>query len=75
MEIQLDHIMLSGSAVAAWEHISRRAAALLLQAQGIGEIPDERAYLQADGSLKIEVKAKGFRLEMTVPKGEWKFQD
>lgn len=72
--IDLDKILLSEEAVAAWMAIVPRVARAF-QAVGIRpeEIPDERARIESDGSLKIFVEVPGGcgEISLTIPPESW----
>lgn len=72
--IDLDKVLFSEEAVAAWMSIVPRVA-LAFQAVGIcpEEIPDEQARIESDGSLTIFMEIPGGRGEvsLTIPPGAW----
>lgn len=75
-EIDLDEIMLSQAAAAAWYEMAGRVATAL---QHIGKmrgktlsIPDERARVNDDGTLTIFVNIPGIiDVSMDVPAENW----
>lgn len=78
-EINLDEVMLSSDAAAAWYEMAGRVAVAL---QRIGKmraktlsIPDERARVNDDGTLTIFVNIPDvIDVSMPVPVGHWGYR-
>lgn len=77
-EIDLDDVVLSAVAVAAWQEMAGRIGRALAQISAMrgGEkftIPDERARIEDDGTLTIYVSIPGVlpEVSMVVPVGHW----
>jgi hypothetical protein len=76
--IDLDNVMLSAEAAAAWHEMAGRMSLALSQLQALGrnirpeEIPDEQGRIEKDGSLTIFVEIKNvLSISMPVPPDHW----
>ncbi len=75
MEIDLDDVLLSEVAVAAWQELARRVVEAMLVADIVIDtqsIPDERTRVETDGSLTIYVVVPGLgEVSMTILPEQW----
>lgn len=78
--VDLDDVVSSAAALAAWSAVAEKAAALCV-ALGVPreQWPEEQARLNADGSLTIWVDVPApsggsASLEMRVPPGQWQWR-
>lgn len=78
--VDLDDVVPSPAAVAAWSDVARRAA-LFCRKLGISEdqLPEEQARINADSSLTIFVKivtpsGGEVTFDMNVPASEWRWK-
>ena len=73
-EIDLDDVLLSPAAVAAWQEMAVRIASAL---QGVqpSDIPDEKACINDNGTLTIYVKIPGNAdISLDVPTDQWAYR-
>jgi hypothetical protein len=75
MEIDLDDVLTTQAALAAWEDFARRIGeAIRLMDRTIDpkSIPDEQARVEADGSLTVYVVVPGLgEMSLTLPPDQW----
>jgi len=77
--INLDAIMLSPAAVAAWQKVAQRLAPALREiSEKRGDaldIPDEQGRVNDDGSLTIFVEIPGvdMNISLEVPASQWAY--
>lgn len=76
--IDLDNVMLSAEAAAAWQEMASRMSLALGQLQALGrsirseDIPDEQGQIEEDGSLTIFVEIEGIlSVSMPIPPDHW----
>jgi hypothetical protein len=71
--VDLDRVLLTRGAVAAWSEAARRIAPFLAREPAI---PDEQAELADDGWLVVFVAIGARRLlELRIPPGEWAWRE
>ena len=74
MKNNLDNVLLSPAAVAAWQQVAAKMAMVLkeLGDTKAAEIPNEDCEELPDGSLRIFVRLpNGIEASLTVPPDDW----